>query len=222
MYKRGCTNLNNIKFNTQLFLQVVEEALRMRAVSAIRFSHSDRCEAFDTSDHTVLFVRLQHRLAASVLALSFQQSFLCLYKKNILPLQQVTPPTLFSHVLLPGPQLSQFPLCVSLKAHWPPTVLRGFFDSKSSRAFSSPCSSEIWDQYPGGSIASSMPTLPIKQSCHCHGWEAGEIKHYWCINEDFFFEWIIAASVKSGGYFGPLCISKPPFLKALGLDNTPL
>lgn len=220
MYKRGCKNLNNIKFKRQLFLQVVEEALRMRAVSATRFSHSDRCEAFDTSDHTDLFVRLQHRLAASVLTLSFQQSFLCLYKITSSPCSRLhlQPRSLMFFSLVPNCLNSR---CVSLKAHWPPTVLRGFFDSKSSRAFSSPCSSEIWDQYPGGSIASSMPTLPIKQSCHCHGWEAGEIKHYWCINEEFFFEWIIA-SVKSGGYFGPLCISKPPFLKALGLDNIPL
>lgn len=185
MYKRGCTNLNNIKFKTQLFLQVVEEALRMRAVSAICFSHSDRCEAFDTSDHTVLFVRLQHRLAASVLALSFQQSFLCLYKNTSSPCSRsyLQPYSLMFFSLVPNCLNSH---CVSLKAHWPPTVLRGFFDSKSSRAFSSPCSSEIWDQYPGGSIASNMPTLPIKQRCHCHGWEAGEIKHYWCINEDFF------------------------------------
>lgn len=67
-----------LNLKRQLFLGAVKEALGMRAVSALRFSHSDRCEAFDTSDHTVLFVRLQHRLAASVLTLSFQQSFLCL------------------------------------------------------------------------------------------------------------------------------------------------
>lgn len=126
MYKRGCTNLNNINFKRQLFLQVVKEALRMRAVSAIRFSHSDGCEAFDTSDHTDLFVCLQHRLAASVLTLSFQQSFLCLYKKHILPLQQVTPPTSFSRVLLPGPQLSQFPLCVSQSPLTPNCLKRLF------------------------------------------------------------------------------------------------
>lgn len=85
----------------------------MRAVSPIQFSRSEHCDAFDTSDHTVVFVRLQHRLPASVLTLSFQQSFPLPLQKHILPLQQVTPSTLFPRVPLPGSQLSQSPLCVS-------------------------------------------------------------------------------------------------------------
>lgn len=166
---------------------------------------------------------------------------LCLCAWSIdLPLQfspclssRASPASAKTHPLpAAGYTFNLVPSCSSL---WSPTVSipavclskptdpqlshRGSFDSKSSGAFSSPRSSETWDQFPGGGIASSMLALPIKQSCHCRGWEAGEIKHYWCINEGYFFQWIIAATVKSGGYFGPLCISKPPFLKALGLNN---
>lgn len=83
------------------------------------------------------------------------------------------------------PTVSIPAVCLS-KPTDPQPSYRDSFDSKSSGAFSSPRSSETWDQYPGGSIASSMLAPLIKQSCHCRGWEAGEIKHYWCINEAFF------------------------------------
>lgn len=113
-------------FRRQLSLPVVAEALRMRAVSPIHFSPSDLCEAFDTSDHTGLFVRLQHRLAASVLAPVFPAERPLALAKHILPLQQVTPLTPFPRLPVPGPRPSPSPLCVSQNPLTPNCLKRLF------------------------------------------------------------------------------------------------
>lgn len=142
--------------------------------------------SFDTSDQTILLVRLKHRVTTSVLTVSLQPSIHCIYRNISFPcrrshLQGCSFFTLC--ILLPrriSSHLWEFrhPAAHLFKARWPPTVsavrTTASLDINSSGAKQSSTGSETWDQYPGGSAASSLVMHSSKHSCHRHGWEAGE------------------------------------------------